>query len=202
MTTTRTITLLGLTLIVVAAATPAAAQRIEITPFAGYQFGGELAELGEETILRDLDQASSWGLMLGANVTALDVVELYYSSQGTELDRGAEPPVDVTVDTLQIGAIHEYAPQRPVNPYVGATLGATRLEVAGDSDTRFSAGLALGLKMVVSDHLGFRFDGRIFGISTGSGEIGCSGGVCFGYPDDSVIWQYAVNVGVIVRLGG
>jgi hypothetical protein len=198
---TRTITLLGLTLIVLAAATPAGAQRIEITPFAGYQFGGELAELGDETVVRDLDEGSTWGLMLGASVTAFEMVELAYWSQGTELERGAEPPEEVTVDTLQIGATHEYAPRRPVNPFVGATLGASRFEVAGDSDTRFSAGLALGLKMNVSDHLGFRFDGRILGITTGSGEIGCNGEACFGYPDDSVIWQYGVNVGIIVHLG-
>lgn len=197
----RMLPLVGLTLLSVAMAIPAEAQRIEITPFVGFQFEGELEELGDDSVTRELEQGSAWGLMLDVSVTGSDLVELYYSTQDTELNRGTAPAVKTTVDYLQVGAIHEYAPRKPVRPYVGLTLGATRFEVAGDSDTRFSAGITLGAKMIVSDHLGFRFDGRVFGTSTGSGAIGCSDDVCFGYPDDSVIWQYTVNAGVIVHFG-
>jgi hypothetical protein len=197
----RPLLLIGFVVISLVMAGPAEAQRIEITPFAGFQFDGELDEFGDETTRRDIEQGTTWGLMLDVNVTSYDLVELYYSSQGTELNRGADPAEKVTIDYLQVGAIHEYSPQRPVSPYVGLTLGATRIDVAGDSDTRFSAGITLGAKMIVSDHLGFRFDGRVFGTSTGSGAIGCSDEVCFGYPDTSIIWQYAVNAGVIIHFG-
>jgi opacity protein-like surface antigen len=183
-------------------ASAAEAQRIEITPFVGYQFGGELDEIGDETITRKLDQGTTWGLMLDFGITDLDQVELYYSSQGTNLNRGVESAVAVTIDHFQIGALHHYAPNRPVNPYIGLTLGASRFEIGSDSDTRFSGAVAIGVKMVVSDHLGFRFDGRFFGISTGSGPITCSEELCIGYPDTSIIWQYAVNAGVIIHFGG
>ena len=184
-----------------AAAAPAEAQQIEITPFVGYQFGGELEEIGDETTTRKLDQGTTWGLILDFGITDLDQVEIYYSTQGTDLNRGVEAAVGVTIDHFQIGAIHQYAPNRPVNPYIGLTLGASRFEIGGDSDTRFSGAVTGGVKMVVSDHLGFRFDGRIFGISTGSNPITCSEELCIGYPHTSIIWQYAVNAGVIIHFG-
>lgn len=188
--------------LVLAAAVRTEAQQIEITPFVGYQFGGELEEAGDEPITRDLDQNPTWGLLLDFSVTDLEQVEIYYSRQDTDLNRGTDPPVGVTVDHFQIGAIHQYAPNRPVNPYIGISLGASKFVVGGDSDTRFSGSLSGGVKMVVSDHLGFRFDGRIFGISTGSDPITCSEGYCIGYPDTSIIWQYTVNAGVMIHFGG
>ena len=181
------------------AATPALAQRIEITPFVGYQFGGELAEIGDETAALDLDQSTTWGLVFDISITHQDLVELYYSSQSTNLDGGTDGSPSVGVDYFQIGAIHEYAPTRPLNPYVGFTLGATRFDVPGGNDTQFSGGLTIGAKMAVADHLGFRFDGRIFGTSTGSNPIACVDDVCLGYSDSSIFWQYTVNAGVIIR---
>ena len=191
-----------LSVLSLATAAPVEAQRIEITPFVGYQFGGELDEIGDETTTHKLDQGTTWGLMLDFGITDLDQVEIYYSTQGTDLNRGVESAVGVTIEHFQIGAIHQYAPNRPVNPYIGLTLGASRFEIGGDSDTRFSGAVTGGVKMVVSDHLGFRFDGRIFGISTGSNPITCSDELCIGYPDISIIWQYTVNAGVIIHFGG
>jgi len=185
-----------------AAAAPVKAQRIEITPFVGYQFGGELDVITDVTTTHDLDQSPTWGLMLDVDITGNEQVEFYYSSQGTDLNRGVEPAVGVTIDHFQIGALHQYSPHKPINPYIGITLGASRFEINGDSDTRFSGSLTGGVKMIVSDHLGFRFDGRFFGISTGSNPINCSEDLCIGYPDTSIIWQYTVNAGVIIHFGG
>jgi hypothetical protein len=197
----RLFTLCLFTVLALAVATPASAQKIEITPFVGYQFGGELTEIGDVTVNRKLEQNPMWGLALDFAITGLDQVEIYYSSQSTELNRGTEPAIDAKVDFIQVGALHHYSPHKPINPYVGFTLGATRYGVEGGNDTRFSAGIALGLKMLVSDHLGFRFDGRIFGTSTGSGTIGCSDQGCIGYPDTSIIWNYNVSAGVIIHFG-
>lgn len=187
--------------LVLAAAAQAEAQQIEITPFVGYQFGGELEETDDEPITRKLDQSPTWGLMLNVGITNLDQLEFYYSSQGTDLNRGVEQAVGVTVDHFQIGAIHQYAPRRPINPYIGISLGASKFVVGGDSDTRFSGSLSGGVKMVVSDHLGFRFDARVFGISTGTNPITCSDEFCIGYPDTSIIWQYTINAGVMIHFG-
>ncbi len=191
-----------LVVLVLAVAAQAEAQQIEITPFVGYQFGGELEETDDDPITRKLDQSPTWGLMLNVGITNLDQVEFYYSSQGTDLNRGVEPALGVTIDHFQIGAIHQYAPGRPINPYIGISLGASKFVIGGDSDTRFSASLSGGVKMVVSDHLGFRFDGRVFGISTGSNPITCSDEFCIGYPDNSIIWQYTINAGVMIHFGG
>ena len=191
-----------LVVLVLAAAARAEAQQIEITPFVGYQFGGELEEIDDEPITRKLDQSPTWGLMLDVGITYLDQLEFYYSSQGTDLNRGVEQAVGVTIDHFQIGAIHQYAPSRPINPYIGISLGASKFVVGGDSDTRFSGSLSGGVKMVVSDHLGFRFDARVFGISTGTNPITCSDEFCIGYPDTSIIWQYTINAGVMIHFGG
>jgi len=190
-----------LVVFVLAAAARTEAQQIEITPFVGYQFGGELEEIGDEPITRKLDQSPAWGLMFDVGITGFDQVELYYSSQGTDLNRGVEPAVGVTIDHFQIGALHQYAPSRPINPYIGISLGASKFVVDGASDTRFSGSLFGGVKMVVSDHLGFRFDARFFGISTGSNPITCSDEFCIGYPDTSIIWQYTINAGVMIHFG-
>ncbi len=153
----------GLVILMMASAASAQTLQFEITPFVGYQFGGELAEIGDETTNYKLDQGTTWGLMLDFGITDLDQVEFYYSSQGTNLNRGIESSPGVTIDHIQVGAIHQYAPRNPVNPYIGMTLGASRFEIDGDSDTRFSGSISGGVKMIVSDHLGFRFDGRFFG---------------------------------------
>jgi opacity protein-like surface antigen len=197
----RTLIPVAVAALLAAAAGTAQAQRIEITPFVGYQFGGELAEIGEETVNRQLDEAGTWGLIFDVSITDREQVEIYYSSQGTDLDQGTQGSTPVTIDYLQIGAIREYSPHRAVNPYVGITLGATRFDVAGDSDTRFSGGINVGAKMIVSDHLGFRFDGRVFGIVTGSDPISCSDELCIGYTDDTLTWQYTINAGVIIHFG-
>ena len=190
-----------LVVLVLAAAAQTEAQQIEITPFVGYQFGGELEETGDEPITRKLDQSPTWGLMLDFSITNLDQVEIYYSSQGTDLNRGTDPSIGVTIDHFQIGALHQYAPSQPINPYIGISLGASKFVVDGNSDTRFSGSIFGGVKMVVSDHLGFRFDGRVFGISTGGDPFACTDDFCIGYPDTSIIWQYTINAGVMIHFG-
>jgi hypothetical protein len=197
----RPLALASLTSVVLAIVAPTAAQTVEVTPFVGYQFGGELDELGDEPIRRDLDSSPTWGLLVDVEVTHDTQVEIFYGSLGAELDRGIGDAFDVDEEILQIGAVREYDHGRPIIPYVGLTLGATRFEIGDDNDTRFSGAIALGAKMLVSDNLGFRFDGRLFGSSTNSSTIGCVDGVCIGDPDTSVIWQYSINAGIIVRFG-
>ena len=195
--------LLGILVVLLSAtAAPVEAQRIEITPFVGYQFGGELEEIGDTTTTLKLDQSFTWGLMLDYEIPDFGQVELYYSTQGTDLDRGIESAVGVTIDHFQIGVIHLYTPNRPINPYIGITLGVSRFEISGDSDSRFSGAIIGGMEVLFSDHLGFRLDGRVFGISTGSNPITCSEELCIDYPDTSIIWQYTVNAGLIIHFGG
>ena len=56
--TMRKSALLGIVLLV--AATASAQTQFEITPFVGYQFGGELATGDDEPVTHDLDQAPTW----------------------------------------------------------------------------------------------------------------------------------------------
>jgi len=197
----RTVARLVLIAAVATAAAPATAQRIELTPFVGYQFGGDLAEVGDETIDIELDDSSVWGVMFDIDITHADQLEIAYSSQGTSLVEGLPSSLDVGIDTLHVGAIRQYGRNQAVAPYVGLLLGATRFDVSGDSDTRFSGAVSVGAKMIVADHLGFRFDGRVTGIATGSDPISCTDDRCIGYPDTSIIWQWSINAGVIIHFG-
>jgi len=197
----RLLELGAVSFLALAVAGPAAAQRIEVTPFAGYQLGGELVEIGTGESRRDLEPGPTWGILVDLDLGSELDVELVYSSLASELDRGLQGAVDVDVETLQIGAIRTLTRGAPVTPYVGVTVGATRIEVAGDSDTRISGALSVGARMLVSDHLGFRLDGRVVGTSAGSGEIGCVDSVCIGYPDTTIIWQYALSAGIILHFG-
>ena len=80
-------------------------------PVCGLPIRRRTRRIGELTTTLDIEESPAWGLIFDIDITGLDQVEVYYSSQGTELDRGTASSPKVTIDTLQIGAIHQYAPR-------------------------------------------------------------------------------------------
>ena len=156
-------------------AAPSLAQRtgshVEISPFAGYRWGGELEASDNALFDRDVDVDESVvaGVRLEVLVTDNFGVELMASRQATEFtsgggdlfgdDRGL---ADVDIDTLQVGLVFQGGAGQ-VRPYGVIALGGSGLnpDVPGiESEERLSGSAGGGVKVFVNRNFGFRFEAR------------------------------------------
>jgi opacity protein-like surface antigen len=156
-------------------AAPVLAQdtRVEISPFGGWRWGGELE--ASDNVLFDedvsVDDSSVFGLRLNVAVTRNFQLELQASRQATQFTTGDDTLfgpnrglLDVDLDTLQLGVLFQGGSGQ-VHPYGVLGLGFTRLDPEGsvvDADERLSASAGGGVKVMVSRNLGFRFEGRYY----------------------------------------
>jgi hypothetical protein len=165
-------------------AVPAEAQRLDITPFGGWRFGGSFEELSTNAT-RSLDDAISYGLIVGIPWNAQDRsrLELVWSHQDTSL--GLSDPeqagFDVDVDYLHIGGMAPFrTPNQRLEALLTGGLGATFLRPGlsgASSETRFSLSLGVGLLYHVSDRVGLRLEARgWFTFTESSGAVFCAGG--------------------------
>ena len=174
--------LLGLLL-----AAPAAARAdrgIEITPYAGFRFGGSFDDNTTGGSL-DVDPAGSFGLILDLAATGETQYELFYGYQRTELSGsgtfGGTPLFDLDLHYLHLGGTYLF-PEERVRPYLAGGLGATFLVPDGEglgAKAYFSLSLGGGVKIPLTGRIGLRVEGRGFlTILPESTEIFCvsSGG--------------------------
>lgn len=137
-------------------------QQFEVSPFVGYRVGGnfKLSDTGQHVAL---DDHGSFALALDARAEQSSQYELFYGRQPTVLREGTRASTRVSVEYLHIGGTVALDEGTRVPPYLAAGLGITRFSpdpALGREDTRFSASLALGLRVPVSTHLSLRLEGR------------------------------------------
>ncbi len=178
----------------------------EITPFAGYTWGGEFKEETTGTTLT-VDENTSYGIMLDIKQTEDSQIEIYYSRQSTRLQAKSSefyagtPLFDMDIDYIHIGGTYGTASGK-VKPFVVGTLGVTHMAPKGeglDSVTKFSLSLGGGAKIYFTDHLGMRIEGRWFGtLFDGSGQAFCSSGQCLIKVQGDVFSQFVANAGIFV----
>jgi hypothetical protein len=207
----KRIACLGATLIggLVFAAAPARAQfgpsdppTVQIAGFAGYQFGGSVWSnlLDQKLSFKSgLDYGGTVDLKIGQTWR----FEVYYSRQDTELEGAdlGEPGFDVKIERLMVG-LQEEKGEENVKWFGTLLAGATRYSPGdGDlsSDTRFSAGLGLGVKSFFSKNVGLRLEGHVFFTSVeGDGGVFCTAGQCAFRYSGSGLWQGDLAAGLIV----
>lgn len=148
----------------------AGAASIELTPFIGYSFGDEFSEDAQPFAPTELelDDSSTYGLILGIGITRNFFVELEAARQETDIFTRSSflgpqiEPIALDEETYHVGLLYQWAPG-DVRPFVRASLGATRfdpeLDVFAD-ETRFSFAFGGGVKLMLSDGFGVRFEGR------------------------------------------
>ena len=155
---------------------------VEISPFAGYLFGGEFAR-GSTSLFDtrvEADDDATYGVRLGYNMS--DSVEMEFQASRTKTafvtddDHdvfGSNGPElgDLTIDYYMGYGTFNFGHRRAV-PYITIGAGVARLDpnvpnTNARSDTRFTGSLGIGVKAFVNPHFGFRFDGR--GYATLSG---------------------------------
>ena len=153
----------------------------EISPFAGYLFGGEFAS-GSTSLFGfevEADDDATFGLRLGYNLT--DSFEMEFQASRTEtefvtdddeiFDPDEESFGDLTIDYFMGYGTFNFGRRRAV-PYITVGAGVARLDpdvpfTNARKDTRFTASIGIGVKAFVNPHFGFRFDGRGYATSLG-----------------------------------
>ncbi len=205
--------LLAFALLVIAPAT-ARGQTVEITPVAGYRFGGTFTA-GNSTGPQgnfgtyEVDDAASFGVHLGFRVSRDGEVEALYSRQNTRLATGGlftgTPVFDLALESWQAGGNYLFEEEDArVRPYIGMGLGFTRLLPGPgglSNETRFSASFAAGAKVWLGRRLGLRFEARgFFTFLGGSRESFChTGEGCQIHAEGDVISQGDFNAGLVLR---
>jgi hypothetical protein len=197
-----------------AAAFAASAQdmppRFELTPYAGYRFGGEFEpSTGSEAF--ELREGSSRGLML--DIRAKDVGtqwEIVYAHQQTELETqpafGGGPLLDVAADYLHFGGTYLFDGQA-TRPFVALTAGVTHFEPAVsalETENYFSASLGGGVHLRADKRVGVRLEGRVFAtLVNDDGALFCAAGgttnACAIVVDGDTLFQWEARAGLVVR---
>lgn len=192
-------------LALLAAVWPADAQTVQMMPFGGYRFGGDLYEAITGTEL-DLDGAPSVGLAVDVPIgDGLSVTGLFsHQSVRVDVPRPGAPSerVRLSIDHWQAGGTQEFGAGR-VRPFLQGLLGLSRYGGSGDSEIRFSVAVGGGVIMRANRHVGLRLDGRTYAVFVdGDGDDGSSGictpGICIIGLDVSVAWQAEFTAGLVI----
>jgi opacity protein-like surface antigen len=172
-------------LAVAAAAAQPAAMTVEISPFAGYLWGGQFFKAGNpfgKVEVRAADHLT-YGLRFGYSVQPLLQIELQASRTKTSFlsnssDLGRERLGELKIDSLIAYANIPFATGRFV-PYLSLGAGASRLDPDLASSqfqfsrtTRFTGSVGLGAKARLADHVGIRADARGYAIRLGDTFFG------------------------------
>ena len=182
--------------------TAAMAGEFEITPFLGYQFGGDV-----ETFYQgahhdvNINSSENWGVVLSLGLSPMTQIELLYSTQDTEADaQRFEDSLGLKIDYWQVSMLWNFDPDAQIQPYVVFGIGGTWLRPDGFSNTsRFSGNIGGGAKIFFSDSIGLRLEGRFYGTYINSTTSYCDPFWCYGYNNS--LYQFDVSAGLIIRFG-
>jgi hypothetical protein len=151
----------------------------------------------------------AWGVILGVTVAEDGELEALFARQGTRLASAgmftSQPLFDLAIESYQLGGNYLFGDAGArLRPYVGVGLGVTRLvpEPAElESEIRFSASLAGGLKVFLARHLGLRFEVRgLFTVLESESDVFCgSQAGCLVRTQGSDLSQAELRGGLIFR---
>lgn len=149
--------------------------RIEITPFAGWRFGGRFQTDVGDMIFKS---EPAVGASIGFRTSPDMLIEFIYSRQATSLEmekaafQSDDWLMDMTVHYAQAGFNYENGLGR-LRPFVSGGLGL--VVYSPDSQTlraerRFAFNLGTGLRLLVTPHVGLKLQGR--GWFASAGQLG------------------------------
>ncbi len=162
------------------------AQRIEITPFGGFQFGGNLRiQSGDLSVSSGLN----YGLTFDISFAPGSKIEFLYSRQETDLEfeegtTGAVSALfDMAVEFIHVGTVYEWDLGK-VKPFVVLTGGVTHMVPQGaDRESQWWASgiFGGGAKTFVSERVGIKAQGRLaFSLVRAGDELFCAPNIAGG----------------------
>jgi len=205
----RTAILISLSLILGAlpgfAQQPPPWNRIEITPFVGYQFGGSIRIRDGHLRIKD---DVNFGFALDITLRPGAQLEFMYNRQSTEMRietfyTPKETLFDLAMEYYQIGGLYEVYRDDMFRPFGVMTLGFAHFSPQKSeisSEVRFAFGLGGGVKVFPAQHVGLRLEGRLHFpfVSGGSGFwCGLPGGCAITLGGELMV-QVSLNAGLIL----
>ena len=181
----------------------AEAQTVEVSPFVGYRFGGDLYEVYTGAAL-DIDGAATVGGVVDVFVDRGVSFSFVYAHQDAMIETEdswgeASDFGRISIDHWHAGGTQEFG-AGGVRPFLIGTIGLTRFGAPGDSEVRFSTAAGGGVKLMPTRHLGVRLDGRVYAVfMNGWTSAGvCGGAGCLVGVDVSLIWQAEFTAGLVL----
>lgn len=183
--------------------------RFELTPFAGFTFGGEFDDMTSDSSLT-LDDNASFGLILDIRESANTQWEILYSRQATRADTTglltSGPSFDLDVHYIHGGGTYLGDGDR-ARPFLAATIGATHFEPGladFGSETFFSFSIGAGFQLRPNDRLGIRLEARAYGtVLESDTELFCRTGptenICAIRSEGTILWQLQTLAGFVFR---
>jgi len=195
-------------------AVPATAQthKVELTPFVGYMFGGEVNVWNGSMSVKD---DMNYGLVLNFVLNRQGELQASYTRMDTELvydewKVGKRPIYTTSVNVWQFGGQYRFNPTATVRPFFSGTLGFTYYSVGDQLDddapqmsneTFFSMVFGGGVKIFPSERIGIRLAGHLYStiLSSGSG-FWCGTGGCGVGLSGWGFWQGDVQAGLTIAM--
>jgi len=177
--------------------------KFELTPFAGYTWGGTIYGGQSNLFNQDVDAASSGNIGVAFAIPLREgfKLELEASHQNTNLQTGGalfEPNnrvASIDINYYQAGIQIPFNVSRNVAPFIIVTGGVGNFSpnINGvSSATRFAMSVGGGVKVPINPNVGVRFDIRAY-VSQLGNDNACD--VC-GYGYNSTFYQGQANFGV------
>jgi hypothetical protein len=167
------------------------AQRLELTPFVGYETGAVLHAYEGDLRVSD---GMNYGGAVDVNLGGGRYVELSYSHLSSQLDLEAGIDsrylCDLAVDYYSIGALQEMMPGAKATPYGMFTTGWVNYRPTSggyNSENKMHLSLAGGIKIRATERIGIRLQARLlmplfyagtyFTVGSGGAGYGMTGGI-------------------------
>jgi hypothetical protein len=204
---------------ILAPATPARAQYVEIqafevTPFVGVRFGGtfDIQTDQPSPIQATLKDASSYGFSAGVRFDDFSLVEFRWTRSTSALR--FSPPLqnpgaslgDVTLNQFHADFTREFVvPEvKGLRSFLTLSAGATHVAAAHDGFTRFSFGFGAGLKQFLGSKFAIRAEANWLPIliepEVGAWACGTVGvGGCLVVLNGRLTQQFEMSIGPVVR---
>jgi hypothetical protein len=196
----------GLLAILPTASARAQDRRVEIAPFAGIQFGGNVqSQPGRLEIEPDLN----YGVIVDVRVRKDATIQMLYGRQDTTLEFVSSNlffprrvRAGLAVEYYHLGGAVEFGEGR-LRPYFSLTVGATRFDPKVEdvgSEWRFSIGSGLGVKTWMSPRFGFRAEARVWPtfLQTSGGFLCSLPGGCLAEVEADFLTQASATAGFFV----
>jgi hypothetical protein len=206
-------------LVLLALATPARAQYVqidsfEVTPLIGVRFGGTFDVRADQPPQAQAawTDASSYGLSSGVRFDHFSLVEFRWTRSTSTLRFDAPsgllgaPLRDVTLNQFHMDFTREFVipDVKGLRSFLTGSLGATHVAAARDSFTRFSFGFGAGLKQFLGSRFAMRAEAKWLPIlidpEVGAWACGTvAGGGCLVVLTGPLTQQFELSVGPVVR---